>query len=101
MSTERIDVALVKNNLVDSRSKAKQFIKAGYIYVNQKQVNKPSLKVSLEDDDIEVKGEPIPYVGRGGLKLEKALQEFDIYVEGKVTFDIGASTGGFTDCMLQ
>lgn len=101
MKKERIDVVLVEKGLVESRSKAKEYINNGHIYIDNKQITKPSTKVDSYNETIEVRGEPIPYVGRGGLKLEKALKEFDITVADKIALDIGASTGGFTDCMLQ
>ncbi|MTI48188.1 MAG: TlyA family RNA methyltransferase [Firmicutes bacterium] len=100
MDKERIDILLVDRGLVDSRSKAKQYIKLGHVYLNGKKINKPSLKVSGAES-IEIKGNPIPYVSRGGLKLEKAIKFFDLSVKDKIALDIGASTGGFTDCMLQ
>lgn len=100
MSKIRLDVLLVERNLVETREKAKRTIMAGLVFSNQMRMDKPGMKVS-EDIPLEVKGKAIPYVGRGGLKLEKALQFFDINVKGKVMVDIGSSTGGFTDCALQ
>jgi 23S rRNA (cytidine1920-2'-O)/16S rRNA (cytidine1409-2'-O)-methyltransferase len=97
---ERIDTLLVKKGLVESREKAKKFIMAGLVFVDNHKVDKPGTKIS-EESQIVVKGNPIPYVSRGGLKLEKALDEFDVTVTNKIALDIGASTGGFTDCMLQ
>lgn len=97
---ERIDKFLVKNNTFNSRQKVKYAIENGNIYVNGIQETKVSRMVG-EEDKIEVKGEVLPYVSRGGLKLEKAIKEFNIKLRDKVCIDIGASTGGFTDCMLQ
>lgn len=98
-SKERLDVLLVRKNLIESREKAKAAIMAGLVYVGSKKVDKPGTMVRI-DEEITVKGDPIPYVSRGGLKLEKALKVFDISVEGKVFVDVGASTGGFTHCLL-
>lgn len=96
----RLDVAVFEQGHTDSREKAKALIMAGQVYVNgQKQ-----LKAGFElkpADSLEVRGSKMPYVSRGGFKLEKAMQSFPIELEGKVCMDIGASTGGFTDCMLQ
>ena len=97
---ERIDIALVKRKMFSSRQKAKYAIDNGNIYINGKQEKKSSKLVS-EEDIIEVKGELLKYVSRGGLKLEKAINKFGISVCNKICMDIGASTGGFTDCMLQ
>lgn len=97
---ERVDVILVQRGLFESRERAQRAIMAGLIYSDNQRIEKPGTKVTL-DIPIEVKGDPIPYVGRGGLKLEKALQIFNIDVRDKVMLDIGASTGGFTDCALQ
>lgn len=99
-SKERIDILIVKKGLIESREKAKRNIMAGLVFVNNERVDKPGTKV-YEDSDIYIKGKAIPYVSRGGLKLEKALKEFDVHVQDKIALDIGASTGGFTDCMLQ
>ncbi len=99
MAKERLDVLLVERNLIDTREKAKRMIMAGLVFTGTERLDKPGMKV---DDSIElsVKGK-LPYVSRGGLKLEKALQHFTTSVEEKVIVDIGASTGGFTDCALQ
>lgn len=97
---ERIDVLLVQNGLTDSREKAKRLIMAGLVFVNQQRVDKPGALV-WADDKIQVKGVDNPYVSRGGLKLEKALKQFSIPVEDCTWMDIGASTGGFTHCLLQ
>lgn len=100
MDKERIDVLLTNNQIVDSREKAKKYIMAGLVYVDEERIDKPGTKVPV-DSNIIVKGNPIPYVSRGGLKLEKALNTFSLHIKDKVALDIGASTGGFTDCMLQ
>lgn len=97
---ERIDVLLAEKGIYSSRSKAKRAIMAGKIYVNDQLVDKAGTKVE-KNSDIRVKGRKIPYVSRGGLKLEKALDVFSIDVKDKEAIDIGASTGGFTDCLLQ
>lgn len=97
---ERLDIVIVNRKIVDSRSKAQELIKDGKIYVNGKKITKSSYKCDFEDE-IKVCGELLKYVSRGGLKLEGALKEFNINLEGKVVIDIGSSTGGFTDCALQ
>ncbi|MBU3875757.1 TlyA family RNA methyltransferase [Faecalicatena sp. AGMB00832] len=97
---ERLDVLLVKRNLAESREKAKAIIMSGNVFVDGEREDKAGSSFS-EDVQIEVKGHTLPYVSRGGLKLEKALANFDVTVEGKVCTDVGSSTGGFTDCMLQ
>ncbi len=96
----RLDVMLVEKGLVKSRERAKELIKANGINVNGKTANKPSLIVS-DDDLLEVVVEQLRYVSRGGLKLEKALDFFEIDVNGLTCVDLGASTGGFTDCLIQ
>ncbi|MCH4167234.1 MAG: TlyA family RNA methyltransferase [Megasphaera sp.] len=97
---ERLDVILVNRGLSESREKAKATIMAGLVFVKGQRVDKAGTKLS-PDAAIEVKGNPIPYVGRGGLKLEKAMEAFPIDLQGVTMMDIGASTGGFTDCALQ
>ncbi|MBQ5591126.1 MAG: TlyA family RNA methyltransferase [Clostridia bacterium] len=97
---ERLDVYLVENGLVESREKGKALIMAGVVFVNNQKADKPGFQVK-EGMQVEVRGETLKYVSRGGLKLEKAMENFDITLEGKICADIGASTGGFTDCMLQ
>lgn len=97
---ERLDVLLVERGLVETREKAKRAIMAGLVYSYETRLEKPGEKVS-SDIPLTLKGNVLPYVSRGGLKLEKALKEFNIDVRGKVMLDIGASTGGFTDCALQ
>jgi len=97
---ERIDVLLTEKGYFPSREKAKAALMAGLVFVNGQIVDKAGTMID-EEAEIFVKGNQCPYVSRGGLKLEKALNEFGISVEGAVCTDIGASTGGFTDCMLQ
>ncbi|RYL92357.1 TlyA family RNA methyltransferase [Sporolactobacillus sp. THM7-4] len=97
---ERVDVLLVRQGLFDSREKAQRAVMAGMIYIENQRVDKPGSKIDA-GTVLNVRGEVMPYVGRGGLKLEKALKVFDIDVTGKLMLDIGASTGGFTDCALQ
>ena len=97
---ERLDVLLVERGLAESREKAKAAIMAGLVFVKNQRVDKAGTKISV-DAEIAVKGNPIPYVGRGGLKLEKAMETFPIDLTGVTMMDIGASTGGFTDCALQ
>lgn len=97
---ERIDVLMVKNGLAVSREKAKAMIMAGIVFVSGQRVDKPG--VELPDNAIiELKGEILPFVSRGGLKLAKAVETFSLRFEDQVVVDIGASTGGFTDCVLQ
>lgn len=96
----RIDCYLVENKIAKSRERAKEHIKNGDVFINEKAVLKPSAEVT-DNDSIEFRGEVLKYVGRGGLKLEKAVSVFGIDLNGRVCMDIGASTGGFTDCMLQ
>lgn len=97
---ERIDVLTVEKGFFPTREKARQNIMAGLVFVNNIRVDKPGESVAI-DSNIQIKGESIPYVSRGGLKLEKAIKEFSIIVQGKTAIDVGASTGGFTDCLLK
>ena len=97
---QRLDVLLVEKGLAPSREKAKAIIMAGIVYVDGNKEDKAGTTFS-ENAGIEVKGKTLPYVSRGGLKLEKAMQKFPITLSGKVCMDVGSSTGGFTDCMLQ
>ncbi|KKB37237.1 TlyA family RNA methyltransferase [Bacillus thermotolerans] len=97
---ERVDVLLVERGLIETREKAKRAIMAGLVYSNEERLDKPGEKVPA-DAPLQVKGKVMPYVSRGGLKLEKALNTFDLEVKGKIMIDIGSSTGGFTDCALQ
>ncbi len=95
----RLDVALFQRGLAPSREKAKAIIMAGIVYVNNQKSDKSGKEIN-PDDIIEVRGNTLKYVSRGGLKLEKAMQCFHINLKGKICMDVGASTGGFTDCML-
>ncbi len=97
---ERLDVLLVKRKLAESREKAKAVIMAGNVFVDGQREDKAGSTFPGEAQ-IEVRGHVLPYVSRGGLKLEKALANFDVSVRDKVCTDVGSSTGGFTDCMLQ
>ena len=97
---ERLDVLLVNRGLAPSREKAKTMIMEGNVFVNNNREDKAG-STFPEDCQIEVRGKTLQYVSRGGLKLEKAMTHFGITLEGKICMDIGASTGGFTDCMLQ
>ncbi|MBQ1604972.1 MAG: TlyA family RNA methyltransferase, partial [Lachnospiraceae bacterium] len=97
---ERLDVLLVNRGLAPSREKAKTMIMEGNVFVDGQREDKPGTGFNTEVD-IEVRGNTLKYVSRGGLKLEKAMSHFDITLEDKICMDIGASTGGFTDCMLQ
>jgi 23S rRNA (cytidine1920-2'-O)/16S rRNA (cytidine1409-2'-O)-methyltransferase len=99
---ERIDKLLVEQGIADSRTKAQALVMAGVVLVNEKRIEKPSQEF-LPTDLIRIKGksDEIKYVGRGGLKLERALHEFHIQPDAYVCLDVGASTGGFTDCLLQ
>ncbi len=99
---ERLDVILTERGLFTSREKAKAAIMSGMVYINgQKEDKAGTAFYDDEDLDIEIRGRALPYVSRGGLKLEKALSAFDIVLKGLCCMDIGASTGGFTDCMLK
>lgn len=98
---ERLDILLVKKKLSESREKAKAMIMAGNVFVNGEREDKAGTAFDEEKAVIEIKGKTLRYVSRGGLKLEKAIETFDIKLEDKICMDIGASTGGFTDCMLQ
>ena len=97
---ERLDVYLCEKGLVESREKGKALIMAGIVFVNNQKVDKPGFQVK-EGANVEIRGETLKYVSRGGLKLEKAMENFQITLKDKICADIGASTGGFTDCMLQ
>ncbi|NLL04511.1 MAG: TlyA family RNA methyltransferase [Clostridiaceae bacterium] len=100
MKKERLDVLLVNKGLFESREKARSSIMAGVVFVAGNKEDKPGLKVDIESE-IMIKENVHPYVSRGGLKLEKAIKVFNIDLKGKTAMDIGASTGGFTDCMLK
>ena len=100
MSKIRLDQYLCQNGLVQSRERAKALIMSGIVFVDEQKVDKAGEMIN-PDAKVEVRGHDIGYVSRGGLKLEKAMQVFPIQLDGRVCIDIGASTGGFTDCMLQ
>lgn len=97
---ERLDILLVEQGLAETREKAKRSIMAGLVYANEERLDKPGEKIPVETV-LTVKGNVLPYVSRGGLKLEKALKIFNINIQDKIMLDIGSSTGGFTDCALQ
>ena len=97
---KRLDVLLVEQGLADSREKAKAIIMSGIVYVDNNKEDKAGTTFE-ETAQVEVRGNTLRYVSRGGLKLEKAMNNFGVTLDGKVCMDVGASTGGFTDCMLQ
>lgn len=97
---ERLDVLIAERGLAKTRTKAQALVLAGQVIVDDQRVDKPGTRVS-RDAEIRLRGDVLPYVSRGGLKLEAALRQFGLDVEGAVAADIGASTGGFTDCLLQ
>jgi 23S rRNA (cytidine1920-2'-O)/16S rRNA (cytidine1409-2'-O)-methyltransferase len=96
----RLDVALVERGLAETRAAAQRLVMAGLVFSNDKRLDKAGQGIA-PDTPLEVRGQPHPYVSRGGLKLAKALDHFAIPVAGRVALDVGASTGGFTDCLLQ
>jgi 23S rRNA (cytidine1920-2'-O)/16S rRNA (cytidine1409-2'-O)-methyltransferase len=96
----RLDVALVERGLAETRAAAQRLVLAGLVFSNDRRLDKAGHGID-SDAPLEVRGQPHPYVSRGGLKLEKALDHFAIPVAGRVALDVGASTGGFTDCLLQ
>lgn len=99
---ERIDVLLVEKGFFDSREKARRAIMAGNVIVNEQKIDKPGTQIKIDEEPvIRLKGDTCPYVSRGGLKLEKAIKAFNLDLAGAVVIDVGASTGGFTDCALQ
>src|SRR5690625_7967419 len=100
MKKIRLDTLLVEKGLIETREKAKRTIMAGLVFSGSNRLDKPGLKVA-EDLPLTVKGKVIPYVGRGGLKLEKALKVFHVDIADRTIVDVGSSTGGFTDCALQ
>jgi 23S rRNA (cytidine1920-2'-O)/16S rRNA (cytidine1409-2'-O)-methyltransferase len=100
VAKERLDKLVLERGLAESRERAKALIMAGQVVVNDHLADKAGLMVDLEAE-IRLKGEPLPYVSRGGFKLAQALDLFDIDVSGLLAIDVGASTGGFTDCLLQ
>ena len=101
MAKIRLDVYLTENGLTQSRERAKSLIMAGQVYVKNQKCDKAGTMLDENETQVEIRGEQLKYVSRGGLKLEKAMEVFHITLTDKVTMDIGASTGGFTDCMLQ
>jgi 23S rRNA (cytidine1920-2'-O)/16S rRNA (cytidine1409-2'-O)-methyltransferase len=98
---ERLDVLLVRQGFAESREKAKAVIMSGCVYVNDQKEDKAGAMFDESKITLEVRGNTLKYVSRGGLKLEKAIDSFGVELDGKICMDIGASTGGFTDCMLQ
>ncbi len=96
----RLDVALVERGLAETRAAAQRLVMAGLVFSGDRKLEKAGLGVA-PDLALEVRGQPHPYVSRGGLKLERALDHFAIPVEGRIALDVGSSTGGFTDCLLQ
>ncbi len=100
MAKERADRVLVERGLVDSRTRAQALILAGQVLVREQRIDKPGQLID-PDAEIRIKGETLRYAGRGGLKLEAALREFNINPDARNCLDVGASTGGFTDCLLQ
>lgn len=98
---QRLDVMLVEQGFATSREKAKAIIMSGIVFVDGQREDKAGTTFDSEKVKLEVKGHTLKYVSRGGLKLEKAMDRFGVQLEGKVCMDVGASTGGFTDCMLQ
>lgn len=100
MIKKRLDVYLTENNMVASRSMAQSIIMAGEVYINNQKASKAG-EIVTGEEKIEIRSKTLKYVSRGGLKLEKAMSSFGISLNNKICMDIGASTGGFTDCMLQ
>jgi len=100
MARTRLDMALVERGLAETRAAAQRLVMAGLVFSGEKRFDKPGQSIA-SDIELEVRGQPHPYVSRGGLKLERALDHFAIPVTGRVALDVGASTGGFTDCLLQ
>ena len=100
MAKTRLDVALVERGLAETRAAAQRLVMAGLVFSGERRLDKPGHAIAA-DTPIEVRGQPHPYVSRGGLKLDKALDHFAIPVAGRIALDVGASTGGFTDCLLQ
>ena len=102
MAKERLDILLIQRGMATSRERARAVIMAGEVFVNGQREDKPGTAFDENKiETLEIRGEQLPYVSRGGLKLAKAVQNFGLTLSGKVCMDIGASTGGFTDCMLQ
>ena len=101
MAKIRLDVYLTSKGMIESRERAKALIMAGQVFVKNQKCDKAGMMLDENESEVEIRGEKLKYVSRGGLKLEKAMKEFPISLSGKAAMDIGASTGGFTDCMLQ
>ena len=97
---ERLDIFLVNKGLFESRSKAQAAVMAGEVLVNEEKIDKPGMSIKV-DSSIRLLGNKLPFVSRGGLKLDKAIKSFALNLAGKIVADLGASTGGFTDCALQ
>jgi 23S rRNA (cytidine1920-2'-O)/16S rRNA (cytidine1409-2'-O)-methyltransferase len=100
MAKTRLDMALVERGLAETRAAAQRLVMAGLVFSGDKRLDKAGQSIAA-DTVLEVRGQPHPYVSRGGVKLEKALDYFAIPVTGRIALDVGASTGGFTDCLLQ
>jgi 23S rRNA (cytidine1920-2'-O)/16S rRNA (cytidine1409-2'-O)-methyltransferase len=100
VAKQRLDVALVERGLADTRAAAQRLVMAGLVFSGDKRLDKAGQSIAA-GTELEVRGQPHPYVSRGGLKLERALDHFAIPVTGRIALDVGASTGGFTDCLLQ
>ncbi len=100
MAKQRVDQVLVDQGLFPSREQAKRAVMAGIVFIGDKRIDKPGTGIDPRSE-LYVKGQSLAYVSRGGLKLAKALDKFDLDVSGQVVMDVGASTGGFTDCLLQ
>ncbi|HKV14603.1 MAG TPA: TlyA family RNA methyltransferase [Reyranella sp.] len=100
MAKKRLDMALVERGLAETRAAAQRVVMAGLVFSNDRRLDKPGHSVA-DDMPLEVRGQPHPYVSRGGLKLEKALDYFGLSAQDRIALDVGASTGGFTDCLLQ
>ena len=100
MAKKRLDVVLVERGLAETRAAAQRLVMAGLVFSNDRRLDKAGQAVA-DDATLDVRGQPHPFVSRGGLKLEKALDKFAIPVEGRIALDVGSSTGGFTDCLLQ
>lgn len=98
---QRLDVYMTEHGMTESRERARALIMAGQVYIDNQKCDKAGMMINPDTTKPEIRGETLKYVSRGGLKLEKAMSEFPITLTDKVTMDIGASTGGFTDCMLQ
>ncbi len=101
MAKVRLDVYITDKGMTTSRERAKALIMAGQVYVKNQKCDKAGMMIDEDETAVEIRGEQLKYVSRGGLKLEKAMSEFPVILDGKTAMDIGASTGGFTDCMLR